>query len=347
MPSVVGTAVQVVVNGAPLSQVVSVSAGSDRTLAVRADGTVWRWGAGYSVDAWDSIPVQIIQADGLPLNNVSQVIAGSFWSLARKADGTVWAWGSNNAHMLRANSNSEIELYAKQVLNEDGSPLTGVVKIACGGQHQLFLKQDGTVWGWGSVAYDVLGNPDAPLGAYFVRAEIASGVPLVNVVDISVGTVSSYAIRSDGTLWSWGNNAARQLGLRWTGNVINRPTQVVDADGRPIQDVESVCAGSIFAIIRKSDGTILACGGNQIWSGQGLLSTGSNAVAVDFPEPVIDSVGAKVSNVVSMSVWSDHVLFVDASGRIWGWRNNLDGQLGDLTNTIRTRPVRAMLNSSV
>ena len=46
-----------------------------------------------------------------------------------------------------------------------------------------------------------------------------------NVVDISSGTYSSYAIKNDGTLWAWGKNALGQLGDGTTDDR-HKPTKI-------------------------------------------------------------------------------------------------------------------------
>ena len=88
-----------------------------------------------------------------------------------------------------------------------------VVAIAAGGNHDLALKADGTVWGWGYNSYGELGDNTTKLRAAPVQA-----LGLDGVVSIAAGYTHSAAVRQDGTVWTWGGNAYGQLGHGNTKN---------------------------------------------------------------------------------------------------------------------------------
>ena len=71
---------------AGLTNVVAIAAGSDYSLALKADGTVVGWGNNFYGQI--TIPAG--------LTNVVAIAAGDLHSLALKADGTVVGWGDNS-----------------------------------------------------------------------------------------------------------------------------------------------------------------------------------------------------------------------------------------------------------
>jgi alpha-tubulin suppressor-like RCC1 family protein len=77
-----------------LSGVIALSVGSQHTLALKQDGTVWAWGyndygqLGDGTNTHRALPVRVVN-----LANVTKIHAGHSHSVARRADGTVWTWG--------------------------------------------------------------------------------------------------------------------------------------------------------------------------------------------------------------------------------------------------------------
>ena len=88
------------------------------------------------------------------------------------------------------------------------SGLSSVVAIEGGEGHSLALDSDGDVWAWGYNGHRQLGN----VGCTSI-CPTPTRVPGVSDVDaISAGGVHSLALRSDGTVWSWGGGTYGQLG---------------------------------------------------------------------------------------------------------------------------------------
>ena len=74
-----------------------------------------------------------------------------------KSDGTVWAAGYNNSGQLGDGTTTQRTNPVK-VTNADGTELSGVIGIAAGGSHTVYLKSDGTVWAVGSNGNGQLGE---------------------------------------------------------------------------------------------------------------------------------------------------------------------------------------------
>ncbi len=133
--------------------------------------------------------------------------------------------------------------------------------------HSLALKNDGTVWAWGSDIYGQLG--DGGNSTQPVPVQVSS---LTNVIAITAGQTSSYALKNDGTVWSWGGNSSGQLGDN-SGSNQNVPVQVTNIWGGSIIAIAAGPGGN-HALLEKSDGTVWTFGSDA--SGQ-LGDGGANA----------------------------------------------------------------------
>ena len=127
----------------------------------------------------------------------SQIAAGSYHTLAIKSDGTLWAWGYNYSGQLGDGTTSN-----KTTPVQIGTG-TNWSQIAAGGYHTLAIKSDGTLWAWGYNSYGQLGDGASGGGNYKTTpVQIGTGT---NWSQIAAGGYHTLAIKSDGTLWAWGN----------------------------------------------------------------------------------------------------------------------------------------------
>ena len=144
------------------------------------------------------------------------------------------------------------------------------------------------------------------------------------------GGIHSLAIKDDGTLWAWGNNRYKQLGIHTLGykrNAINRscPTQV----GRSNQ-WSSVSAGSLYSLGIKKDGTLWAWGNNSSYElGDGTTRTRIRPVQI-----------GDANNWDSVYAGEEHSVGIKTDGTLWAWGYNDQGQLGDGTTLSIQNPER-------
>jgi alpha-tubulin suppressor-like RCC1 family protein len=303
-----------------------VATGSQHTLALKSDGTVWSWGQNDSGQIGNNTnapnifaPVQVHGvADSGFLTGVMSISAGGSNSLALKSGGTVFAWGNNASGQIGDATTTERDVPVAV------SGLSGVTAIAAGSQHSLALKSDGTVWSWGDNAFGQLGDGNSPTNSG--TATQISG--LADVTAIAAGTYSSFALKSDGTVWSWGYNGKGALG----------DTTVIDRD-TPVQvsgltDVKAISGSRAV----KSDGSAWAWGLNL----QGQL--GINAFDFsDHATPVqvhgVGNVGF-LTGVVSIFSTGSETFASKADGTMFSWGFNVNGELGDGSYTDRKVPVQ-------
>ena len=150
-------------------------------------------------------------------------------------------------------------------------------------------------------------------------SEIILNAPCVK---ISAALDNSFVVRSDGTLWGWGNNQKGQFGDATTTSR-HSPFKIMDG-------VMSVSAGGGHRIVIKDDGSLWSWGRN----GSGQLGDGTTT---DRHSPVKIMDGVK-----SVSAGGVHSIAIKEDGSLWAWGDNIYGQLGDGTTTSSHSPVKIM-----
>ena len=195
-----------------LSGIIAIACGEDHTIALKSDGTLWAWGYNGSGQLGDgttnetypygtTTPVQVSK-----LSDVIAIACGNFHTIALKSDGTVWAWGANSYGQLGDGTTTD------RATPVQVSGLGGVIAIVSESSHTIALKSDGTVWAWGYNGSGQLGdgttNETYPYGTT-TPVQVSK---LSDVIAIACGALHTIALKSDGTVWAWGDNGYGQLG---------------------------------------------------------------------------------------------------------------------------------------
>ena len=187
-------------------------------LAIRSDGTLWSWGrnnsgeGGHGDTVARSSPVQVGA-----LTTWASVSAGATNAAAIKTDGTLWTWGTSpngeNGRSSVVASSSPIQVGA----------LTDWAQVSCGTKSVFAVKTNGTLWAWGNA------NPGGGLGLNdsVDRSSPTQIGALTTWASVHAGDDHASALKTDGTLWGWGDNSA-QYGSSGhsTLNDISSPVQV-------------------------------------------------------------------------------------------------------------------------
>jgi len=304
-----------------LTSVQSIGAGTSFTTAVKSDGTIWSWGLnssgqlGNGTTANAITPVSITSLSG----SVIQASTGSTHEILVKSDHTIWAFGANGSGQLGNNSTigSSSPVQVNSVtLNGDAAA------VAAGGLHSVALKRDGTIWTWGSNAYGQLGNGTTTDSHSPIQLTGLSGV----FIGIAAGSNHTIALKSDGTVWTWGYNGDGELG---NGTTTNSSTPIAVPG---LNNVVAIGATASASYALTADGTLWSWGANS--NGQlGIGSTTSSSIPVQV---------TGITQVVSLATGSsaNHMLAAKTDGTVWGWGDNTNGDIGDGTTTQRTSPVQ-------
>jgi alpha-tubulin suppressor-like RCC1 family protein len=231
-----------------------VSGGGYHTSAIKTDGTLWSWGGNFygRLGLNNTTNYSTPQQEVCGGTNWCMVSVGSSRTSAIKTDGTLWGWGSNNSGRLGTNDTINYSTPTQEACG-------GInwCKVSAGNFHTTAIKTDGTLWSWGNGAFGKLGTNNTT--CYSTPTQEACGG--TNWCMVSGGGNHTSAIKSDGTLWSWGNNGSGQLG---TNNTTCQSTPQQEACGGT--NWCTVNAGSAFTSTIKTDGTLWSWGDNYFGS---------------------------------------------------------------------------------
>ena len=333
---------------------IQVATGSQYTLLLQKDGSLWGWGFNGSGQLGDGTFTT--------KSTLTRIGTGKDWrfvttkgnsSYGIKIDGTLWAWGNNGIGQLgdgtTTTRNTPIQIGTDR----------NWVRIAAGANHVLGIKSDGSLWAWGYNYAGQLGdesfvNKYAPtqigtardwasisaggthsaavktdgtlwMWGYNAQGQLGDGTNVNRNLPTKVGTENNWsqvevggnhtlAVKRDGSLWAWGYNYLGQLG-NYTYNDRNTPGRVGDSS-----DWKQISAGTGVSMALKSDGTIWVFGSNN----SGLLGDGTLIEKRNYPAKM-----GTQTNWDRVSVFGSFAVAINRDGVIYAWGNNGNGQLGN------------------
>jgi alpha-tubulin suppressor-like RCC1 family protein len=286
-----------------------ISCGSNFTTAIKTDGTLWSWGEGgygrlgTNNTTTRSTPVTTI-AGG---TNWKSVFSGQTHTGAIKTDGTLWLWGAKNDGRLGINDAGNGAVNAPVTTFAGGNTWKSV---SCAFRHTAAIKTDGSLWTWGFNGSGQLGDNTTTTRNTPVTT-FAGGNDWKQVACNGFYTA---AIKTDGSLWTWGGGGNGQLG---TNNTTNRSTPVTTFAGG--NTWKQVSCGQEYAVAIKTDGTL--------WSwGAGSLGRLGNNDSTTKSTPVTTFAGG--TNWKQVYCGNRHTGAVKTDGSLWMWGWNPTGALG-------------------
>jgi alpha-tubulin suppressor-like RCC1 family protein len=210
------------------------------------------------------------------------------------------------------------------------------VKVAqerAGGTFSVALTVGHGVYAWGSNLSGQLGVGRTKSIGYVKGSHVPVQVHLPRLVGTQVAQVRAgsnfgLALTAAGQVWAWGEGGGGEIGNGQTSNA-HVPVHVPMPGGAKIA---SISAGCLHSLARTTSGEVLAWGDNK-YGELGDDSTADSDVPVRVELP-------RNFKAVDIAAGCFHSLAVDASGKIFAWGSNQDGQLGDgQPNLVNPLPI--------
>ena len=288
----------------PISNWNVLNGGGNQFGSLKTDGTLWAWGQQNNGQFGLNNRTQYSSPTQVGTESTWDTMIMSYQGGGMKTDGTHWMWGGNDNGELGLND--AIQRSSPCQIPGDWSTSAGNNGIGLGLLGRI--KTDGTLWVSGGGANGQLGNNESGPGT-----EYSSPVQIPGTTwnSIAVG-YSVLATKTDGTLWSWGDNGYGQLGE-------NSRTQ----RSSPVQ----IGTGTTWSNTDMGDNNSYAITTNgELW-GMGRNYRGELGVG----DQVARSSPVQVPGTTWKRIAAGQTQFcgaVKTDGTLWAWGYNHDGQLG-------------------
>jgi Regulator of chromosome condensation (RCC1) repeat len=245
--------------------------------------------------------------------------AAAAWSTPARAAAphkAVWSWGGNE--------NGELGRGATCASYGVPAPIPGgsnAVSVAAGEYFGVAVA-GGRVSTWGINTSGQLGAGSASViyPSCGARATAPLRIPgLTGVVMVAAGFDHALALKKNGTVNAWGDDTDDELGIPTPSNDCSCAAAPIKVRGLP-QNVTAVAAGDGFSLALTKLGQLWAWGAND----EGQLGLGSSVQTQSKPKRV-----RSLHGILAVSAGENHVLARDATGVVWSWGANENGELGN------------------
>lgn len=185
------------------------------------------------------------------------VTTGDGSTYAIEKNGSLWSWGWNESGQLGIGQTGQE--FDKISVPQDISNGHKWKFVASGQAYTFFIREDGTLWTAGDNSDGVSGVGDGASN-HKVLTQVGTESDWTYVAASRFFGRSAFGIKTDGTLWAWGDGKNGNLGLN--GYKSQSTPKQVGTD----KNWKQVSVGQYFTVAIKTDGTLWGWGWNQ--SGQ-------------------------------------------------------------------------------
>ena len=289
-------------------------AGYYNAFSIKTDGSLWGTGRNDfgQLGIGNANIVENLTQIGTA-TNWKQIAPADSFTIGLRLDGSLWGWGFNDYYQV-----GDGTLTTRYSPVQLGTATDWKMIASCAARQGFALKNNGTLWGWGSNLTGMLG--DSTVQTVPVPTQLNTDTDWKS---ITLGYAHILAIKNNGTLWSWGGGDNGECGDNLPLFYFRDTPQQVGTDTWKV-----VAGGYFFSFGIKNNGTLWAWGKNDV----GQLGDGTTT---NQAHPV--QIGTD-TNWSTVAAGYQHVVALKTNGAIYTWGNNISGQLGNGTTTNTTTP---------
>jgi len=277
---------------ASMAQNIKIDGGSNHSVALSEDGTIYTWGANTNYQLardtdkdMDPFPKAI---DETLLPPIIAVNTSGATSIALGCDGSVFTWGeASNGKLgnglttnaegetcsigINAPGNCDSPVPIQVIAGESGDGfLKDIIAVSASASNCYAITSDHRLLAWGSNMYGQLGN-----GNKFEEQKMSSSPVYVDIDDViaTSGTdFGAYALvdpdgDSIGTVYGWGENKNRNISPE--SDEFSTPVPILKDDSTELNNITMIAGGATHGLFLDTDGQVWAIGG--VWGGGNQL----------------------------------------------------------------------------
>lgn len=242
----------------------------------------------------------------------------------------LYGWGENSFNQLGVNNHK----FSIAQLTSGAFGTQTVTKVVGGSGSRYFLTSSGNVYSWGAngnVFYGttVFGQLGTGTSNLYTAAPT---LVMSSVADIDAYGYAVVVIKTDGTIWWWGQ------GFTTGGSTIynTTPVQVPQTSSVSNASKVSVFSNNAFMYLTTA-GTVFCIGSNASgrFGNGGTSNSFSSAVQI-----------TALTNVTKIATALSNGYAIDSSGNLWGWGAATNPGPGDNGGVQRNSPVQVKYNAT-
>jgi alpha-tubulin suppressor-like RCC1 family protein len=275
-----------------------VASNDYHALVIQSNGALFAWGnndsgaIGTGKDGDQRLPAAINTPE-----KILTVAAGAQHSLAVGISGRLYAWGDNENGALGLDDPNITPI-------PTATTLENISQVAAGAQHSLALSRNGLVYAWGA-------NNDGQLGLGENISKTSTPTlisSLDKIVFITANAWRSMALRQDGKVFIWGDEA----------DASNSQDQYQPRELENLKDIVEIALGWQHSLALDRDGNVFGWGLNE------FRATGQQNVAyVNIPQKITN-----LTKIKTIAAGFNHSLCIKQNNEVIAWGSNYYGQLG-------------------